>query len=78
MPIERRMTWTEMVAAYPDQWIGVVDAEMDGADILSGIVRYVGRDIGDLTLMQIHDDNLISAYTTPDNLAPLGAVGYFG
>ena len=78
MPLERRMTWAEMVATYPDQWIGVVDAEMDGADIRSGVVRYVGRDIGDLTLMQIHDDNLISAYTTPDNLAPLGAVGYFG
>ena len=78
MPLERRMTWAEMVATYPDQWIGVVDAEMDGADIRSGIVRYVGRDIGDLTLMQIHDDNLISAYTTPDNLAPLGAVRYFG
>ena len=78
MPVEKRMTWDEMVAEYPDLWIGVVDAKMDGADILSGIVKYVGKDIGDLTFMQIHDDNLISVYTTPDNLAPLGAVGYFG
>lgn len=52
--------------------------EMDGADIVSGIVKFVGKDVGELTLMQMHDDNLISVYTTSDNLAPLGVVGYFG
>ncbi len=36
--LERRMTWQEMVEAYPDQWVVVEDAEMDGPDILSGII----------------------------------------
>ena len=33
-----RLSWSEMVNIYPDQWIAVKDAEMDGADILSGEV----------------------------------------
>ena len=78
MENEKRMTWEEMVEKYPDQWIGVVDAEMDGANIRTGVVKYVGMDVGELTRMQIKSDNLISVYTTPDNLAPLGVVGYLG
>ena len=33
-----RLSWSEMVSIYPDQWIAVKNAEMDGADILSGEV----------------------------------------
>ena len=33
-----RLSWDEMVSKYPDQWVAVKDAEMDGADIISGIV----------------------------------------
>ncbi len=33
-----RLSWAEMVSIYPDQWVAVKDAEMDGADILSGEV----------------------------------------
>ena len=33
-----RLTWDEMVSTYPDQWVAVKDAEMDGADIISGEV----------------------------------------
>lgn len=33
-----RLSWDEMVEKYPDQWIAVKDAEMDGADIMSGEV----------------------------------------
>ena len=40
----RRMTWQEMVDAYPDQWVVVKDAEMDGPDILSGILVTVKPD----------------------------------
>ena len=25
--VENRMTWDEMIEKYPEQWIGVVDAE---------------------------------------------------
>ena len=78
MPADRRMTWEEMVAEYPDQWIGVVDAEVEGSNIRSGIVKYVGKSKGELALMQIRSNDLIGVYTTPDNLAPLGVVGYLG
>ena len=33
-----RLTWDEIVSAYPDQWVAVKDAEMDGADIIAGEV----------------------------------------
>ena len=33
-----RLSWDEMVIKYPDQWIAVKNAEMDGADIVSGEV----------------------------------------
>ena len=44
MPIERRMTWDEMVEKYPDQWVVVKDAEMSGPDVLSGILVAVKSD----------------------------------
>ncbi len=40
----RRMTWEEMVDQYPDRWIAIRDAQMDGADIVSGIVEAVLTD----------------------------------
>ena len=33
-----RLSWDEMVKQYPDLWVAVKDAEMDGADIMSGEV----------------------------------------
>lgn len=40
-----RMSWEEMVKAYPDQWVAVKDAQMDGADIVSGEVVAAMPDI---------------------------------
>ena len=44
--IKERMTWDEMVRAYPDKWVAVADAVMDGdsPDILDGIVVAVLSD----------------------------------
>ena len=44
--------------------------------LYSAIVRYIGKTQGELTMMQIDDDNLYSCYTHPDHLAPLGMVRY--
>ncbi len=47
MPVadpNKRMTWQEMVDAYPDQWVVVKDAVMDGPDILSGVLVTVKTD----------------------------------
>ena len=41
---ERRMTWNEIVEAYPDKWVVVKDAEMEGPDVISGIVVEVLSD----------------------------------
>ena len=33
-----RISWDDMVKEYPNLWVAVKDAEMDGADIVSGEV----------------------------------------
>ena len=42
--MENRMTWEEMAKKYPDQWVVVKDAVMDGPDIVSGILVAVKSD----------------------------------
>ena len=34
----RRMRWEEMVDAFPDQWVAVQNAVMDGPDVIEGDV----------------------------------------
>ena len=77
--MNERLTWDEIVEKYPDQWVGLVDVDWeDGANVRSAIVKYTDKTSGELARMQIKDSNLYSTYTTPDNLAPLGVVGYMG
>lgn len=72
-----RMTMDEIAQKYPDQWVGLVDVEWeDASNVKTAVVKYTGLSVGELTRMQIQDQNIYSTYTTPDNLAPLGAVGY--
>lgn len=74
-----RLTWDEIAEKYPDQWVGLVDVDWkDDANVRSAVVKYIGMSVGELTRMQIKDSNIYSTYTTPDNLAPHGTVGYFG
>ncbi len=77
--MEKRMTWDEIENNYPDQWVGLTDVDWeDGANIRSAIVRYTGMSSGDLLRLQIKDRSIHATYTTPDNLAPMGTVGYLG
>lgn len=74
-----RLTMDEIIARYPDQWVGLVDVEWeDEANVKTAIVKYTDKSSSELTRMQMKDRNLYSTYTTPDNLAPMGVVGYFG
>jgi len=75
-PMSRRLTWDEIQKEYPDQWVGLIDVERDGIDIVSAIVKYADKTQGELTMLQIDDDDLYSCYTCPDHLAPLGMIGY--
>ena len=34
--MSERLTWEEMVEKYPDKWVFVKNAELDGIDIASG------------------------------------------
>lgn len=74
--MSKRLTWSEIQQTYPDQWVGLSDVERKGATVISAIVKYVGKTQGELTMMQIDDNDLYSCYTHPDHLAPLGMVGY--
>ncbi len=74
--MNKRMTWNEIQKEYPDQWVGLSDVEWDGSTVVSAIVKFTGKTRGELTRLQVKDDNLYSCYTCPDHLAPLGVVGY--
>ncbi len=77
--MEQRLTWDEIAEQYPDQWVGLTDIDWeDGANVRSAIVRYTGISSGELLRLQIRDRSIHATYTTPDNLAPMGTVGYFG
>lgn len=39
--MDKRESWQYMVEHYPNMWIAVKDAEMDGPDIVSGIIYAV-------------------------------------
>ena len=72
-----RLTWSEIVKKYPDQWVGLADVEWeDESNVRTAVVKYTDKSSGDLALMQLEDDNLYSTYTTPNNLGQLGIVGY--
>ena len=74
--MNERMNWSDIQKTFPDQWVGLTDVEWRGSTVVSAIVRHVGKTKGELTMMQIDDDNLYSCYTHPDHLSPLGMVGY--
>ncbi len=54
---EQRMTWKEMIMAYPDRWLAIRDPQMDGPDVISGVVlcamtddesdRYMDEHVGE-------------------------------
>lgn len=72
-----RLTWTEIQERYPDQWVGLVDVKYvnnDGVSIESANVKYTDKPKSELTKLML-DGEIISRYTTPDNLFQLGMLG---
>ena len=52
--MDSRITWEEMRAQYPDQWVFVLDPVLDdNKDILSGIVHAADVDFSELTTLAI-------------------------
>ena len=75
--MNERMTWKEIVSKYPDQWVGLIDVDWKNeSNVRSAVVKYIDKTSDELAIMQLDDDSLYSAYTTPDNLGQLGIAGY--
>lgn len=75
--LEKRLTWEEIQKKYPDQWVGLVEVEYEpdnNASIKSAVVKYIDKSKGELTQMMLNGE-IISRYTTPDNVFQLGIVG---
>ena len=61
----KRMTWDEMVTAYPDKWIAVQNAVMDGPDVMEGDVLCAVNDEDIGAYEDAHDgEGLIYRRTT--------------
>ena len=66
----KRMTWDEIVAKYPDRWVGLNDVDWSdgGSSINSAVVKYTDKTSSELLMMQINGELEYSEYTTPENL----------
>lgn len=72
-----RMTWEEIQRKYPDQWVGLVDVKYvddDGISVESAVVKYTDKSKSDLTRLALKGE-IISRYTTPDNIFQMGMIG---
>lgn len=75
--VEKRMTWEQIQEKYPDQWVGLINVEYmpdNAATIKSAVVKYTDKSKGELTKMMLRGE-VISRYTTPDNLFQSGIIG---
>lgn len=78
--MNERLTWKEIKEKYPDKWVGLVDVEYEpdnDATIKSAVVKYTDKTKSELTRMALRGE-VVSRYTTPDNIFQLGMVGFFG
>lgn len=73
--MDKRMTWEEIKAAYPDKWVGLSKVEWeDEANVQSAVVEYVGDSGGDALRRQIAGEDMYTTYTGTDNMCPLGGL----
>ena len=75
--MDDRMTWEDIQKRYPDQWVGLVDVKYvdnDGISVESAVVKYTDKSKSDLTRLALKGE-IISRYTTPDNIFQMGMIG---
>ena len=72
----KRLTWKEIQTQYPDQWVGIVDAEFSNpVTISAGIVKYTEQDMSrDEMILRAARGEMHAEYTTPDKYASVGAL----
>ena len=73
----KRMTWAEITAAYPNQWVGLTDVVWeDSSNIGSAVVTYTNRNKDDLQMEQFKTKGkMMAVYTNPNRLFELGVLG---
>ena len=77
--MSERMSWEEIKEKYPDQWVGLVDIDWkNSANVRSAVVKYVGKSRSELLWLQESEEELVSFYTTPDNIGQMGFLGIVG
>ena len=54
--MEERVSWKYMSEMYPDMWIAIREPEMDGPDVISGIIAAVLSDDEIIEYENNHDD----------------------
>ena len=66
----KRMTWNEITAAYPNQWVGLRDVirKDTSADVASAVLAYTDKSRTELLRMQIREGNLVTMHTSPELL----------
>lgn len=74
--MKERLSWEEIVKAYPDKWVGLSDVKWNGAapDVESAVVIYSGESGGEALKRQLAGEDVYTFYTGEDNLdvCPLG------
>lgn len=72
-----RLTWEEIVAKYPDRWLGLTEIIWeDDTNIESAIVKYSDKTRNELLKIQFSGtEDLYCRYTTPDNIFQIGVLG---
>lgn len=77
--MSERLSWKEIQDLYPDQWVGLVNVEwQNDANVRSAIVKYTNRTGSELLWLQEKEPDLVSFYTTADNVAQIGLVELAG
>ena len=72
-----RMAWKEIQEKYPDRWVGLEKVKYvnnDGISIETAVVKYTDKSKSELTRLALKGE-IVSRYTTPDNIFQLGMVG---
>ena len=72
-----RKLWKEIQKEYPNMWVGLTDVEWDNsATVKSASVLYTEKDMtsNDMAIMTLQGKLEAARYTTPDNVASMGAL----
>jgi hypothetical protein len=70
--VKEKITWQEMKQRYPDEWLLIVDYDLDGMGHLqTGVVKKHSRNKVDIYKADIHDESAAFRYTGESSFSGL-------